>query len=525
MDTRYFYKEFMVLLILLSFSSGCSNSVSKQDHVLPNIVIIYADDMGYGDLACQNPGSKIPTPNLDSLAQQGMRFTDAHSTSGVCSPSRYSLLTGRYHWRGYLKTGIVNIWGDPAIESGRLTIASMLKDKDYLTACIGKWHLGWTWPFNPGLGQNDTSVFGWHDTYSKNGSRIFNPEDFNWSKPIQGGPTSCGFDYYFGDGTINFPPYVWIENDRVLQIPDTLLNLGVEETAEGSWECRPGPMVSGWNIRSVPLKLTEKAVEWIEKQKNTRKPFFLYFALPSPHAPIIPAEQFSGKTEAGGYGDYMYQTDWMVGQVLDALYNNGFRKNTLVIFTSDNGPERYAYNRIRNYDHFSMGKWRGLKRDLWEGGHRVPFLIRYPGTVPAGKISDEVICQTDVMASIAALVGYDIPEKSAEDSYNMLDIFKGKKSMNRIRDASIHHSPRGDFAIRKGDWVLIDSKSGEVSKEPDWLKNQRGYVVDSTPIVLYNLVQNPEEKVNLYHDYPEKVKELKELLEKYKEIGRSTPFQ
>ena len=283
--------------------------------------------MGYGDLNDQNSNAKIPTPNLDQLAKEGMRFTDAHSVSTVCSPSRYSLLTGRYHWRGHLKNGIVRSWGDPAIEKGRLTIASMLKGEGYRTAAIGKWHLGMIYPFKKGIGQNDPNKPEWRDGEST----VYKPSDFNWDQPVKRGPTAVGFDYYFGDGTINFPPYVWMENNRFLATPTQMLDLKGQNTAEGAWECRPGPATENWNIPEVPIKLTEKAVDWIEQQ-NKNNPFFLYFSLPSPHAPIVPVKQFQEKSDAGGYGDYMVQTDWMVGQVLDALKTKGLEDNTLVVF-------------------------------------------------------------------------------------------------------------------------------------------------------------------------------------------------
>ena len=507
----------LLFLPALAFTLSSYQKTSK-----PNIVIIYADDMGYGDLGCQNPQSKIPTPNLDRLASQGMRFTDAHGASGVSSPSRYSLLTGRYHWRGHLTTGIISEWGDPAIEKGRLTIASMLKEQGYSTACIGKWHLGETWPFKPGLGQNDTSKHEW-SSISKNGSLSWTPEAFNWNLPVKDGPVYHGFDYYFGTGTINFPPYTWIENDKVLDIPVEMLDLKDARPAEGEWECRPGPAAKGWDITKVPIRLMQKTVQWINNRRGDPKPFFLYYALPSPHAPIIPDEQFRGKSRAGGYGDYVSETDWMVGQVLEALKKNGFEKNTIVIFTSDNGPETYAYARIKNFNHFSMGDWRGLKRDLWEGGNRIPFIVKYPGEIPAGSVCNQIICQTDIMATIAGFTGFNIPDNAGEDSFNMQEAFRGKSSGKPVRDFIIYHSPDGKFAIRKENWILIEGLSGEVSEEPAWIKQMFDYLPDTTPMVLYNLSNDSRERKNLYTNYPEKVNELKSLLDKTREKGRSAP--
>jgi len=244
--------------------------------------------------------------------------------------------------------------------------------------------------------------------------------------------------------------------------------------------------------------------------------------LPSPHAPIIPDKQFSGKSGAGAFGDYVEETDWIIGQILKALENNGFDKNTLLIFTSDNGPETYAYQRIISYNHYSMGDMRGLKRDLWEGGHRIPFIVRYPGVVPAGVVSNELICQTDLMATIASLTGISIPENAGEDSFNMSKVFKGLQSDKPVRDYIIHHAPNGGFAIRKDNWVLIEATSGEVSKEPDWIKQKFNYQTDKTPMVLYDLNMGKESK-NLYTDNPEKLTELKSLLDKTRKDGRSAP--
>ena len=506
----------LLFIPALAFAATGCQKPSK-----PNIVIIYADDMGYGDLNCQNPESKIPTPYLDRLASEGMRFTDAHSASAVSSPSRYSLLTGRYHWRGHLTSGIINQWGDPAIEEDRLTIASMLQKEGYYTACIGKWHLGWTWPFMPGLGQNDLAGNEW-SAISMNGKENWTQEAIDWTLPIKDGPTSRGFDYYFGTGTINFPPYTWIENDRVLEIPVEMLDLKDARPPEGSWECRPGPAAKDWDINKVPMRLLEKTVEWINGRKGKTEPFFLYYALPCPHAPIIPDKQFEGKSEAGPFGDYVAETDWMAGQVLEALRKNGFEKNTLVIFTSDNGPETYAYPRIQNFDHYSMGSLRGLKRDLWEGGHRVPFIVRFPGEVPPGTKSDELICQTDLMATIAAFTGIEMPEDAGEDSYNMINVFKGIPQVNPVRDYIIHHSLNGRFAIRKDNWVLVEANTAEVSKEPGWIKEKFNYPSDTSRLVLYDLTSDMKESVNLYNENKDRADELLFLLGQSRKNGRST---
>ncbi len=473
----------------------------------PNIVILYADDMGYGDLGVQNPESRIPTPNLDGLAAQGTRFTDAHSSSGVCTPSRYALLHGRYHWRKF--HGIVNAFDQPILDADRTTLPEMLKTKGYKTACIGKWHLGWDWNAIKRPGAMPTREGG-------KGQGSFAPNAFAWNKPIPGGPLSHGFDYYFGDDVPNFPPYAWFENDRVITEPTVPLSTP-KQTAEGAWEARPGPSVKDWDFWAVMPKLTEKAVEWIAQQKQD-DPFFLYFPFTSPHAPIVPTPDFIGKSKAGGFGDFVTQTDDTVGRVLQALKDGGFAENTLVIFSADNGPEHYAYDRIRNFQHRSMGPLRGLKRDIWEGGHRVPFVIRWPGVVPAGKVNDGILSQIDVFATIATVVGADILAGSGEDSYSQLMLIKGESLS--ARDTVVHNTNANDYALRHGDWVLIAAKTGAVSKVPAWFDQAHGYTPNTQPGELYNLRDDLAQKHNLYAEQPDKVRELSTLLKQVRGKGQ-----
>jgi len=466
----------------------------------PNIVILYADDMGFGDLGVQNPESKIPTPNLDNLAAQGTRFTDAHSSSGVCTPSRYAMLHGRYHWRKF--HGIVNSFDQPILDDERMTLAELLKTKNYKTACIGKWHLGWDWNAIKRSGAELT-------TSPKKGQDGFAPSEFDWSKPIPGGPLSNGFDSYFGDDVPNFPPYAWFENDHVITEPTVPLSTS-KATAEGSWEARPGPSVKDWDFWAVMPKLTEKAVEWIGQQKQD-EPFFLYFPFTSPHAPIVPTQDFVGKSKAGGFGDFVTQTDSTVGRVLQALKDSGFDQNTVVIFSADNGPEHYAYDRVQNFQHRSMGPLRGLKRDIWEGGHRVPFIIRWPGIVPSGKVNDGLLSQIDIFATVASVVGADIPVGSGGDSYNQLSFIKGESAS--ARETLIHNTNANGYAVRNGDWVLIAAKTGAVSKVPAWFDEANGYTKNTHPGELYNLRDDLAQQHNLYAERPDKVQELSALLE------------
>jgi arylsulfatase A len=507
LNQNYLIKPSLGVSFLMVLATACS---SEKEQGKPNIVILYADDMGYGDLNIQNPDSKIPTPYLDQLARDGMRFTDAHSSSGVCSPSRFALLTGTYHWRR--QHNIVNSFEGPFFNDSDITLPQVLRDNGYATGCIGKWHLGWNWEFlgEPSL---ETMLFGdLHDVYQ--------PQDIEWSNPITGGPVDRGFDYYFGDGTINFPPYAWIENDRILEAPTEVMlpdNIGFE-TAEEAWEFRPGPRVKGWNPYEVLPTMTGKAVEWINNQCRDQ-PFFLYFSFTSPHTPIIPNEEFIGKSGAGGYGDFVYQTDWVVGRILEALEENGFKDNTIVIFSSDNGPESFAYQRAVTYDHFSMGDLRGVKVDIWEGGHRVPMIIRWPGRIEPGTVSDKLVSQIDYMATLAAATGITLPEGAAPDSYNFLPTLLGKEYDSPEREILIHNTYASRWAVRQGDWLYMDTNSGEHRIMPQFFKDLRGYTDFDTEGLLFNLRDDPGQRVNLYDQHPDKVQDMHRLIYVYKETG------
>ena len=476
----------------------------------PNIVFILADDLGYGDLGCYNKHSKIPTPNLDRLASEGMRFKDAHSPSSVCTPTRYALLTGRYSWRTRLQRNVLGPWDKPLIAPDRLTVGKLLQKHGYTTACIGKWHLGQTYATTdgkPALGGVNNAL-----------------SNVDFTQPVADGPITRGFDHYFGTIVPNYPPYCVIEDNHTLGIPS--------QRAEGGLFNIPGPMVPNWKLVDILPELTRHAVTWVEETAKTKKPFFLYFPLTSPHYPVVPAPDFIGKSGAGEYGDFVHQTDWTVGQVLDALQRCGAADDTLVIFTSDNGAEVTGevkpgvYDRVQQYAHRSSGDLRGAKRDAWEGGHRVPFIARWPGKIPAATESDQTMCHVDFIATVAAILEAQLPENAAEDSVNVLPVLLGKKLTAPIRDATIHHSAHGKFAIRKGNWVLIDAPSGDDNNahgEPQWLKAERSYTPHDQPGELFNLSEDPAQRLNHFADQPQLVSRLKALLEKYKSEGRSTP--
>lgn len=496
----------MVCLLVCLASSW--NLLRASDS--PNIIYILADDLGYGDLGCYNPESKVPTPRLDRFATQGMRFRDAHSPSSVCTPTRYALLTGRYAWRTRLQRNVLGPWDKPLIATDRLTVGKLLQQHGYETACIGKWHLGQNYATTDGK-----SVVGGIKNALSN-------VDFN--KPISDGPIARGFDHYFGTIVPNYPPYCFIENDRTVGVPSVPMS--------GANFNIPGPTVPGWKLENILPELTSHAVQWIENAAPTKKPFFLYFSLTSPHYPVVPAPEFVGKTNVGAYGDFVYQTDWCIGQVLDAVDRAGIADNTLVIFTSDNGAEITgevrpgAYDRVLEFGHRSSGELRGAKRDAWEGGHRVPFIVRWPVRIQAGTVSDEVVSHVDFMATVAAIVGHELPDNAGEDSVSILPALFGEQLKTPIREATVHHSAKGKFAIRQGDWVLIDAASGDdngTNGEPAWLKSEREYTAHGQPCELYNLREDLSQRHNLYADKPEIAKKLSSLLKKYIEDGRSTP--
>lgn len=471
----------------------------------PNIVYILADDLGYGDVATYNAESKIPTPELDKLAKEGRRFTDAHAPSSVCTPTRYALLTGRYAWRSPVKTGVLPPWGRPLIDKDRLTIGAFLKQSGYRTAAIGKWHLGWTWTTRDGLP-------------AASGEDRLSNVDF--TKPVADGPVTRGFDYYFGVDIPNYPPYVYLENDRVQGIPS------VPNRPEYN---RPGPMLPGWDWGDVLPELTRRAERYIEDSAKQPEPFFLYLPLTSPHYPVVPTKEFKGKSGAGDYGDFVMQTDFTVGRVLAALDRSGAAANTLVIFTSDNGPEVTGeirpgvYDRIREYGHSSAGQLRGAKRDLWEGGHRVPFLARWPGKIPAGSTSPETISHVDLFATVAALLEKPLPPEAAPDSFNILPALRGETTPAPLRPATVHHGINGSLAIRRGDWVLIDAPSGDLNREPEWRKKEWNLSESDQPAGLFNLKEDPQQRVNRHADQAALAAELKALLDQYRAKGRSTP--
>ena len=478
----------------------------------PNIVIILADDLGYGDVRCYNPErGKIPTPRIDRLAEQGMRFTDAHSSSGVCSPSRYTLLTGRYHWRTRLQQGIVGPFGDPLIAPDRLTVARLLAGRGYRTACIGKWHLGWDWPILPG----DKGMFHSRPNLEKSGkTRVATARQKDlwkevFAQHIPGGPTTRGFGSYFGTDVPNWPPFCFIEDDRTLGIPSQFLPARLFERNLASLQ---GPALEGWKLRPILPTLADRACRFIEQSADGPHPFFLYLPLTSPHTPLAVNEAWQGKSGLNAYADFVMETDNTIGRVLDALQTSGAAANTLVVLTSDNGCARYiGVTELEQKGHYPSGPLRGYKMDVWEGGHRVPFIVRWPGTVKPGSTCAHLVHHADLMATCAEVVGTHVPEEAGEDSTSLLPLLTGGDQP--VRHVAVNQSSRGMLAIRRGPWKLIfgrGSGSGIQGNDPH-------------PVQLYNLDDDLGESKNLCEQRPEVVAELTALMDKVVADGRSTP--
>ncbi|MFO7822052.1 MAG: arylsulfatase [Lentisphaeria bacterium] len=467
----------------------------------PNLVYIFADDMGYGDVSCLNPNAAFTTANIDRLAAGGRRCTDAHSSSAVCTPSRYSVLTGRYNWRSVLKSGVTGGYSQPILEDGRLTVASMLRDQGYRTACVGKWHLGLEWRLKDG---------GIASTYQ-------DEEKVDLSAPITDGPTNHGFDYYFGiSASLDMPPYVYIENDRA-----TTTRTRRMEATEGKAYMRGGLIGDDFDPEAVLPTLTEKVEGLIDGYAESEDPFFIYFPLPAPHTPILPTEEFRGKSGTNEYGDFCLQVDDTVGRVMKALEKNGLTEDTIVIFTADNGCSPMAdFEELADCSHNPSYVFRGMKADIFEGGHRIPFIIRWPGTIAPDSQSDQTFCLTDLTATMADITGYELPDNAAEDSVSNLPIWNGTAT-GPVREATVHHSINGSFSIRKGKWKLemCPGSGGWSIPRPNHAEEIEGL----PPIQLYDLSQDIGERENVQEQYPEVVEELKALLTQYVKNGRSTP--
>lgn len=493
-------RDFLKALAGSAASLALPSSLRSQPQAKrkPNIVVILADDLGYGDPGGYNEQSKIPTPQLDRLAGEGIRFTDAHSPSAVCTPTRYGLLTGRYCWRSRLKNGVLGGYSEPLIEKNRLTIASMLKRHGYHTGCIGKWHLGLGWA-------------------TKDGGTA-KADNVDWSRPVTDGPQSLGFDYsYIIPASLDMDPYCWLENGRTVEVPTDHTPGSKRRWDGGGGFWRAGPIAPSFDFYEVQPIITDKSVAFIQRQTGER-PFFLYVPLAAPHTPWMPTDEFRGKTEVDWYGDFVAQVDASIGQIVNALDETGLRDDTLVIVTSDNGSH-WPPAQIERFGHRANGNWRGQKADIHDAGHRVPFVCRWPNRIPPGSRSDQIICLTDLMATCAAVVGDVLPADAGPDSYNLLPAMLNPELREPIREAVVHHSLHGMFAIRQGPWKLIDGRGSGGFTAPRQIEPKQGEPAGQ----LYNLDDDPGEQKNLWAERPEIVKHLNALLERYKRQGHSRP--
>ena len=480
----------------LAFVAGCAPAGPGPG---PNIVVILADDFGVGDIQAHYPENKIATPYLDRLVAEGISFTDAHSPSAVCTPTRYGLLTGRYSWRTRLQEWVLAAYEPPLIDADRPTLPSALREHGYSTALIGKWHLGWEWP-----GPQESRM-----TDVRNGQKTL---DWHLDQPVQSGPTTRGFDSYFGVDLPNMPPFSFIENDMVVPLPTEHY---VHDPADGVVLPRGfvgSPIAPGWSFRDIVPALTDRAVQAVHDLAAGDRPFFLLYSMTSPHEPISPSEAFRGKSGIAPIADFVMETDWSAGQVIQAVDDAGIADNTIVMFTADNGHSHYTgWEELVAAGHMPSGEFRGHKGDIWEGGHRVPLLVRWPGRFEAGTASDQLVSLTDVFATCMELIGQGLPSDAAEDSVSFLHAALGRVSTH-ARTSLVSHSNHGEFAYRDGPWKLVFRNASAN------LEESRG---QATVPELYNLEADTSETTNVLHEHPDVATALREQFDQIIDRGAS----
>lgn len=467
----------------------------------PNVVYILADDMGYGDVSALNPECGFKTPNFDSMCKEGIAFTDAHSTSAVCTPSRYGILTGRYNWRSKLKSGVMGGYSTHLIDEGRTTLANIFKKNGYKTSAIGKWHLGMDFSINEDFMERAQFASS-YDLY----------DGVDYKGKIKNSPISNGFDYYYGiSASLDMPPYVYIENDTFTAVPDHRT-----EVPKGKGWFRPGPTAKGFVHENVLDELCDKVQDEIHKNKDN--PFFIYFAMPAPHGPILPTKKFRGKSNTNEYGDFVLECDDVVGRVIKKLKDEGLYDNTIVVYTSDNGCSPIAnYPELKEKGHNPSYIFRGHKSDIYEGGHRIPYLIQWPNGMAKGKTCDQTVCLSDFMATISEILGYKLKDDEGVDSFSNLALWKDPNGAP-VRETTVHQSIDGSLAIREGKFKLeMCPGSG------GWSYPTTAEITPSMPkFQLYDLESDIAEKNNVIDKYPEVFEELKNKLVKIVLNGRST---
>lgn len=492
----------LLFAILLLCMHAQAQQTRRGDKRLPNIVYILADDLGYGDLSVYQPQGRIRTPNIDRLAAEGMRFTDAHSPSGVCTPTRYSILTGRYPWRSRLPVGVLKGYSRPLIESDRPTVASLLASRGYTTAVIGKWHLGLGWtPHTQHADSLRRPLYGITEEMP--------PAQVDVTGPITEGPNTIGFRYsYVLPASLDMPPYAYVRNHRLTEPLTGQTTLHKPDTGYAGAFWREGRMTPSFDFHRVLPGFFREAEDFIRAQTPST-PFFLYLPLPAPHTPWMPVDPWKGRSAAGEYGDFVEQLDASVGRLMATLDSMHMRDNTIVIFTSDNGPY-WRSDYISKYDHRSAGPFRGMKGDAFEGGHRVPFIVRWPGRVAPGSVSAATTTLANLIATVADITGTHDRKFAAEDSYSILPVLTGKDERVKGQPAVVHHSSAGMFALRMGDWKLIDGLGSGGFTVPRFVKQQPG----GPAVQLFNLRDDPGETKDLAGEHPEKVAELKAMLDR-----------
>jgi arylsulfatase A len=522
----------LVLLFGVAPMAVVAHAATPKDR--PNIIFILTDDLGYGDVDGVYPPGKIKTPQLDHFVTQSMVFEEAHSSSAVCTPSRYSILTGRYNWRSKEKSGVLGGFSHPMIETGRQTVADLLRSQGYKTACIGKWHLGMEWPrlgnvaVEPNT-PNTNSDYGdvkETDPLDKNANaKIDFAKLGSHDKPIGRSPITNGFDEFFGiSASLDMAPYVYIQNDHLTEVP-TLSN-GFLVSADGK-KTRIGPAAPDFKAVEVLPTLTQHAIDYVTRcsaDAHGGKPFFLYLALPTPHEPIAPSTEWQGKSGLNFYADYVMETDAYIGKLLAALDKNGLTANTLVIFTSDNGCSPAADIRfLTAHGHYPSAGRRGYKSDIWDGGHRIPLVVRWPGHIAPNTRTTDFACLGDFMATCADLLGVKLPETEAEDSISFLPVLLGKSTGPGPRDTLAESSIDGSFGIRQGPWKLIFCPGSGGWSNPANPANGKKSSSGTPRFQLYNCETDPAETTNVLDQHPDVVNRLGHLMRDYIINGRSTP--
>lgn len=516
-------------LVLTALVGGWGCAASETAARPPNILLILADDLGYGDVSAYNDQAQVETKHLDNLAREGIRFTDAHSPSTVCTPTRYGILTGRMPFRNGMRGVFTGVDGPCLIEPGRLTLAQMLREAGYVTALVGKWHLGMTFSNTQGqpVHELDLPMATREERIAAGVERV---RQVDFSRTIPDGPLNRGFDQFFG--TVACPTtdwlYAWIDGDRVPVPPDALLDRTPLPKHPYANDNRRGLIAPDYDLERVDMVFLERSIQFLEEHvsRESDRPFFLFHSMQAVHLPSFAAPEFQGKTEAGPHGDFLFEMDFIVGELMAALDRLGLAEETLVLFTSDNGPEvTTAYHMRQDHDHDGARPWRGVKRDQWEGGHRVPTIARWPGKIPAGSTSDQLFVLTDIMATAAALTGYALPNNAAEDSFDFSALFTGTHDGTPIREFALHQTITLDLALRRGTWKYLDHAG---SGGNDYT---RPFLVDFTlddgapdaPAQLFDLAGDPGETRNLLYEEAETAERLKAELDQLRSAGRSAP--